>query len=113
MYTALLQVEPLTVEHTGMRTSMTVQEKMKTIFHRPISAMAQTPTLTKWHACFQQRSPCPLPSVSRCAGTTRPCIEPPDAPHLFLMVAPAAEKEWVGVIPTDTWYTEDIYSHGL
>ena len=61
MHTVLLQEKPLTKEdHVMIRTSLPVKGQVENMFHGPTSAMAQTPTLTKWQPICSKGACCPL-----------------------------------------------------
>lgn len=67
--------------------------------HVPCSAMAQTPTLTKWRAYLLQRSTfclemwVPLSLVEY--------VDPPNTPTPISLAAPVVYREGAGEIPTD------------
>ena len=74
------------------------------MFHRRTSAMAQTPTLTKWYAYLQQKSTLSTSPLSlEIQGLLRPVnyVDPPDAPASIPMVTPVVCRKGVGEIPAD------------
>lgn len=71
--------------------------------------MAQSPTLTKWHVCLQQRSTlCSSPLLLEMWMLLGPVeyVDPPDALAPIPVAAAAACREGAGKIPTDAWYTD-------
>ena len=79
------------------------------MFHQPTTAMAQTPTLTKWHAYLQQRgtlSASPLSLEMQVLLSRVECPVPPNAPIPIPVVAPVVCREGIKEIPSDVWYTE-------
>lgn len=77
------------------------KECVKNMFCQPISAMVQTPPLTKWHVCLQWRgtlSTSPLSLEMRVLVVPVECVDPLNAPTPFLRppLQPLCllEREW-------------------
>ena len=85
----LLLVEPLGQEqHIVVRTYLSTKGWVENTFHQPTSAVAQTPTLTKWHAYLQQRSTLSSSPLSlEMWGLLGPVeyVDLPDAPNPQLL----------------------------
>ena len=91
-----------------VRTSLPAKGWVEHMFHRPTSAMAQTPTLTKWHAHLQQRSTLSarllsLEMQALLGPVEYEILQMPPPLFLWQPLHPI-ESKW-GKFP-DAWYTD-------
>ena len=114
---ALLRVDLLTKEqHIMVRTPLPIKGWIENMFQQPISARAQTYTLTNCHAYLQQESTLSTSSLSLeiqvLLGPVE-YVDLPKAPAPIPAVAPVASREGMEEIPTDAWYTDESHQGNL
>lgn len=78
------------------------------MFHWPALAMAQTPTLTKWHAYLQQRSVLSQSPLSLQMQQLLGSVKHIDPPNFFAPIRMSVPATCKGIveIPGGAWYTD-------
>lgn len=75
-----------------IRTSLSITGLVENMSHTPTSAMAQTPTWTKWHACSQQRSTLSTSPLNLEMWVILGLVEYLDLPNVSSLIT--VEREW-------------------